>query len=125
MVNLQCETRGFLKKKLETRIGGASKTISYLDEDLVQFLIKALSFFDFYGPIDVDIFCRDGKFYLSEINPRFGGAYLHAFGVGVDFIQMIENNVNGKANKPALMEYEENVAMLMYDSVVIQKLIDK
>lgn len=112
----------FTKKKLETKIGGASKTISIKEKEMVDFLIDSLKHFSFNGPIDVDVFYRNEKYYLSEINPRFGGAYLHAFGAGVDFIKMIQNNVNGIANTPEFMNYEEGVAMLMYDSVVIRKL---
>lgn len=112
----------FTKKKLETKIGGANKTISIKEKEMVDFLIDSLKHFSFNGPIDVDVFCRDGKYYLSEINPRFGGAYLHAFGAGVDFIKMIQNNVDGIANTPEFLQYEEGIAMLMYDSVVIQKL---
>lgn len=114
----------FTKKKLEMRIGGASKTVSFKEKALVDFLVCALKKFSFNGPIDVDIFCRDGQYYLSEINPRFGGAYLHAFGAGVDFIRMIQKNVDGVANEPEFMQYEEGIAMLMYDSVVIRKLAD-
>jgi carbamoyl-phosphate synthase large subunit len=112
----------FTKKKLETKIGGASKTVSFKEAGMVQFLVDALKHFQFNGPIDVDVFYRDGKYYLSEINPRFGGAYLHAYGAGVDFVKMIRNNVEGIANQPEFMQYEEGIAMLMYDSVVICKL---
>lgn len=112
----------FTKRKLETKIGGANKTVSFKDEKLIEFLVSALEKFEFNGPIDVDVWCRDGRYYLSEINPRFGGAYLHAYGAGVDFIQMIQNNVNGIENNPEFMNYEEDIAMLMYDSVVICKL---
>ena len=112
----------FTKKKLETKIGGANKTVSFKEPGMVQFLVNALKHFQFNGPIDVDVFYRDGKYYLSEINPRFGGAYLHAYGAGVDFVKMIENNVKGLANQPEFMQYEEGIAMLMYDSVVICKL---
>lgn len=112
----------FTKRKLETKIGGASKTVSFKDESAVQFICKALKYFEFNGPIDMDIFCRDGQYYLSEINPRFGGAYLHAYGAGVDFAKLIENNVNGVANTPCFGNYDDNVVMMMYDSVVIEKI---
>lgn len=112
----------FTKRKLETKIGGASKTVSFKDDRLFDFLQDALAHFEFNGPIDVDLFYRDGQYYLSEINPRFGGAYLHAYGAGVDFVKLIENNVNGHANTPIFGDYEENVVMMMYDSVVIEKI---
>lgn len=112
----------FSKKKIETRIGGASKTISFKDPDLFAFIQKAVSVLKFNGPVDMDFFYRDGQYYLSEVNPRFGGAYLHAYGAGVDFIKLIENNLNGIENKPQFGNYEEGVVMMMYDSVVISKL---
>lgn len=112
----------FTKRKLETKIGGASKTVSFKDPAAFDFVRGALKHFRFNGPIDVDLFYRDGQYYLSEINPRFGGAYLHAYGAGVDFVKMIENNVNGLVNVPGFGDYEENVVMMMYDSVVIEKI---
>lgn len=111
----------FSKRKLETKIGGASKTISFKDDRLVEFVCSALDVFDFNGPIDMDLWYRDGKYYLSEVNPRFGGAYLHAYGAGVDFVKLIENNVKGIKNEPCFGNYEDNVVMMMYDSVVICK----
>lgn len=112
----------FSKRKLETKIGGASKTVSFKDEKLNQFASKALNIFKFNGPIDMDLWYKDGEYYLSEINPRFGGGYLHAYGAGVDFIKLIENNINGIENQSCFGNYEDNVVMMMYDSVVIQKI---
>lgn len=111
----------FSKRKIETRIGGASKTVSFKDPALFDFICKIVSVLEFNGPVDMDFFYRDGQYYLSEVNPRFGGAYLHAYGAGVDFIKLIENNLNGIENKPCFGDYEEGVVMMMYDSVVILK----
>ncbi len=113
--------RAFSKKKIETRIGGASKTISFKDQKLFDCIQKAVSVLEFNGPVDMDFFYRDGEYYLSEVNPRFGGAYLHAYGAGVDFIKLIENNLNGIENEPCFGDYEEGIVMMMYDSVVIMK----
>ena len=112
----------FSKKKIETRIGGASKTISFKDEKLFAFIQNIVKRFKFYGPVDMDFFYQDGEYYLSEINPRFGGAYLHAFGAGVDFPKMILNNMKGITNDPIIGDYDEGVLMLMYDEVVITTL---
>lgn len=112
----------FSKKKLETKIGGASKTVSFKDEHLNIFVCEALKHFKFNGPIDMDLWYRDGKYYLSEINPRFGGGYLHAYGAGVDFIKLIENNIKGIENQPCFGNYDNDVVMMMYDSVVIEKI---
>ena len=111
----------FTKRKIETKIGGASKTISFKDEKLFSFVKEIVSKFNFNGPIDIDFFYKDGEYYMSEINPRFGGAYLHAYGAGVDFTKMIYNNVNYITNEDTIGNYDEGVVMMMYDSVVIEK----
>ncbi len=113
----------FSKKKISTTIGGANKTISFKDERLFAFVKDALRAFRFNGPLDMDLFYQDGRYYLSEINPRFGGAYLHAYGAGVDFPAFIYHNVKEKtANSDHIGAYDEEVVMMMYDSVVIRKL---
>lgn len=114
----------FSKRKIETRIGGASKTISFKDPKLFEFIEKICSLFEFNGPLDMDFFIKDGEYYLSEINPRFGGAYLHAYGAGVDFIKLIVNNINGIENPVNIGDYDADVLMLMYDDVVIAKASD-
>lgn len=111
----------FTKKKLETKIGGANKTISFKDETLFNFVKKIVLYFKFNGPIDIDFFYKDGKYYMSEINPRFGGAYLHAYGAGVDFIKLIHNNISNIENNENIGSYEEGIVMMMFDSVVIKK----
>ncbi len=111
----------FSKRKISTVIGGANKTISFKDEKLFDFVKEAISVFKFNGPIDADFFYKDGEYYISEVNPRFGGAYLHAYGAGVDFIKMIDRNLRDEQNEEMIGDYEEDVVMMMYDSIVIKK----
>ena len=111
----------FAKKKIESRIGGASKTISFKDQKLFDFIEEVCDVLELNGPCDMDFFIKDGEYYLSEINPRFGGAYLHAYGAGVDFIKLIINNIHGIENQPNIGDYEEDIIMLMYDDVVITR----
>ena len=111
----------FSKKKIESRIGGASKTISFKDPKLFKFIEEVCSVLELNGPCDMDFFIKDGEYYLSEINPRFGGAYLHAYGAGVAFIKLILNNMHGIENEQAIGQYDEDVIMMMYDDVVITR----
>lgn len=114
----------FSKRKIETKIGGASKTISFKDPKLFDFIRKICKVFTFYGPVDMDFWYKDGEYYLSEINPRFGGAYLHAYGAGVDFFRLIQRNMQGKENAENIGDYDEDIVMMMYDSVVIKRRAD-
>ena len=111
----------FSKKKIESRIGGASKTISYKDPKLFDFVEEVCSVLELNGPCDMDFFIKNGEYYLSEINPRFGGAYLHAYGAGVDFIKLIINNIDGIENQSIVGQYDEDILMMMYDDVVIKR----
>lgn len=111
----------FSKKKLSTKIGGANKTISFKDEKLFNTIKEIAKVFKFRGAIDIDFFYKNGEYYLSEVNPRFGGAYIHAYGSGVDFIKNIMNNIQGKKNKEEIGNYEEDMVMMMYDDVIIKK----
>ena len=112
----------FTKNKIETRIGGANKTISFKDQRLFDFIKKICTVLEFNGPVDMDFWYRDGMYYLSEVNPRFGGAYLHTHGAGVNFVPLIINNINGIVNNEMIGNYKDDILMMMYDDVVI---IDK
>ena len=95
---------------------------------LFELIKEICDVFEFNGPLDMDFFIKDGEYYLSEINPRFGGAYLHAYGAGVDFINLIVNNINGIENPVNIGDYDEDILMMMYDDVVIvraEDLIDR
>lgn len=82
---------------------------------------EVCSVLELNGPCDMDFFIKDGEYYLSEINPRFGGAYLHAYGAGVDFIKLILNNMDGKENQSIIGQYDDDIIMMMYDDVVIAR----
>ena len=111
----------FSKRKIESHFGGANKTISYKDSRLFEFIEEVCSVLELCGPCDMDYFIKDGAYYLSEINPRFGGAYLHAYGANVDFIKLILNNMEGKMNQSIIGNYDEDIIMMMYDDVVIAR----
>ena len=73
-----------------------------------------------------------GNNYYIEINPRFGGAYLHAYGAGVNFIKdfgaSIRNIIGGRsssyegelieARENALRELSQRASKLGADAVV-------
>jgi len=111
----------FAKKKLLTNLGGTKIAFSYKDEKLFKVIEDAVSKFQFRGPLDMEFFCRDGEYYLLEVNPRFSAAYLHAYSCGVDFIKLMVNNVKGIENPVDIGNYEEDVLMMKYDSLVVRK----
>lgn len=115
----------FLKKKIVMRAGETDKALSFKSEELFRLIKKFVEEAGFRGQIDIDIFEIDGKYYISEVNPRFGGGYPHAYECGCDHMQMILNNIQGKINHSCFGQYEENVYMMKYNEVMIKKMGEK
>ncbi|MFC2949765.1 ATP-grasp domain-containing protein [Virgibacillus sediminis] len=113
----------FIKEKFEMTGGATSKSISVRNEELQGLVQDFISQAEFAGPIDIDCFEYNGKFYLSEVNPRFGAGYLHAYEAGCDFMTYIVRNLKGEENPPYQgSSYEDGVAMLKYPEVVLHRI---
>lgn len=111
----------FTKKKLLMRAGETDKSVSFKDEKLFDLVKKFVKKAGFKGQIDIDVFEIDGEYYLSEVNPRFGGGYPHAYECGCNFPKYMIHNLKGIANTSAIGEYEENVYMMKYLDLSILK----
>ena len=111
----------FTKKKLVMRAGETDKAVSFRDERLFALIERFCRESGWRGQIDIDIFDVDGAYYISEVNPRFGGGYPHAYECGCDHMQMIVNNLNGQENEKRIGIYESDVCMMKYSEITIQK----
>lgn len=112
----------FTKKKLVMRAGETDKAVSFKDEKLFALIEKFAKESGFRGQIDIDIFDIDGEYYISEVNPRFGGGYPHAFECGCDHMTLIANNLAGNANEKHIGGYEEGVYMMKYNELMVKKI---
>ena len=112
----------FTKKKLVMRAGETDKAVSFKDEKLFDLIKKFVSESGFNGQIDIDIFDVNGEYYISEVNPRFGGGYPHAYESGCDHMTLIVNNLDGKANQSQIGSYEKDVYMMKYNEVMVRKI---
>lgn len=112
----------FTKKKLAMRAGETDKAVSFKDEKLFALIEKFAKESGWSGQIDVDIFEINGEYYISEVNPRFGGGYPHAYESGCDHTKLILNNIKGITNTKAIGNYEEGVCMMKYNEVKIVKM---
>lgn len=110
----------FVKEKLKMRAGETDKAVSVKDEKLFELLIRFAEEMGFRGIIDIDLFKIGGVYYISEINPRFGGGYPHAYECGVNVPAQIIRNLEGKKNEPEIGNYEEQIYMMKYNDVMIR-----
>ena len=111
----------FTKKKLVMRAGETDKAVSFKDEKLFDLIDKFATESGWSGQIDIDIFDVGGEYYISEVNPRFGGGYPHAFECGCDHISLILNNLLGKANERNIGNYDSDIYMMKYNEIMIRK----
>ena len=70
---------------------------------------------------DIDVFEKNGECYISEVNPRFGGGYLHAYECGENFPAYLIQNMNGKKNEVSIGNYEEGIYMMKYFDIGMLK----
>lgn len=112
----------FTKKKLVMRAGETDKAVSFKDEKLFSLIEDFINKFGFSGQIDIDIFDVAGEYYISEVNPRFGGGYPHAYECGVDHMKLIVNNLRGVANEKNIGSYEDGLYMMKYNELKVMKI---
>ena len=112
----------FTKKKIKMRAGETDKAVSFKDPELFALIEKFVNEAGYRGQIDIDIFEINGTYYISEVNPRFGGGYPHAYESGCDHMKLILNNLNGIANQENIGAYEEGIYMMKYNEVKIVKM---
>lgn len=110
----------FTKKKIVMRAGETDKSVSFKDEKLFELIKKFVNESGWRGQIDIDIFEINGEYYISEVNPRFGGGYPHAYECGADHMKLIVNNLTGIVNSGVIGNYKENVYMMKYNEIMIK-----
>ena len=111
----------FTKKKIKMRAGETDKAVSFKDDKLFALIEKFVKNTGYRGQIDIDIFEIHGDYYISEVNPRFGGGYPHAYESGVDHIKLIVNNLEGKSNERAIGQYDTGIYMMKYNEIMIKR----
>lgn len=132
LVSGKC-TSIFLKKKLRMRAGETDKSVSVKDPELFRKIAAFAERNGFRGMIDLDLFhdehgqendsseIPEGDWYLSEVNPRFGGGYPHAYACGVDFPSAVIRNLEGQENPVTIGAYETGVVMMKYNDIAVRR----
>lgn len=110
----------FTKKKLKMRAGETDKAVSFKDEKLFTLIERFVCEAGYIGQIDIDIFEVNGEYFISEVNPRFGGGYPHAYECGVNHMAMIVNNLNGIPNSRQIGNYRDGIYMMKYNEIMIR-----
>lgn len=111
----------FTKKKLVMRAGETDKAVSFKDDKLFDLIERFVKEAGYSGQIDIDIFEVNGEYYISEVNPRFGGGYPHAYECGCNHMSLICNNLDGMTNPKNIGVYDDGVYMMKYNEIMVRK----
>lgn len=84
-----------VKKKLAMRAGETDKAQT-VDNAAIRAIGRTLGEnLRHIGNLDVDVFESEGKYYVLELNPRFGGGFPFSYEAGVNFPKAIIEWLNG------------------------------
>ena len=111
----------FTKKKLVMRARETDKAVSFKDDKLFALIERFVNEAGYSGQIDIDIFDVNGEYYISEVNPRFGGGYPHAYECGCNHMSLIGNTLDGIANTKNIGVYDDGVFMIKYNEIMVRK----
>ena len=112
----------FTRKKIKMRAGETDKAVSFKDPELFALIERFVLEAGYRGQIDIDLFETGGRYCISEVNPRFGGGYPHAYEAGCDHMKMILENLCGRANKRNIGAYDEGIYMMKYNETIIVRM---
>lgn len=107
--------------RLETRAGEVSKSRTARIDAMSMLQERLRQIAGVRGCITLQIFVQrnSGKFYASEINPRFGGGYPLSYETGANFPRwLLEEYLLGRPVE-FYDDWESNVTMLRYDEHVV------
>lgn len=110
------------RKRLKVRGGEVERAVTIRDkklEEVVELITKILKL---KGVFNIQFFYKNGRYYFSEVNPRFGGGYPLSYHAGANFIEHISNYLSQKSlNYYGTKRYQKNMYMLRYDNAVYTK----
>lgn len=112
----------YVKKKIKMRAGETDKAVSVNDKKIIELIEDFSTKIGLYGPADIDLFKQDGGFYITEINPRFGGGYALSHAIGADFPKKVMSLIKGEKIESSLHKsYKELVMMKQYKIMIKNK----
>ncbi|CAM4197247.1 ATP-grasp domain-containing protein [Vreelandella rituensis] len=104
------------KKKLAMRAGETDKAVTMAPEPFREIVAKIAGALPHRGNLDCDFLERDGRLYLLEFNPRFGGGYPFTHMAGANHVQMLLDDYQGRELIP--YSYQVGKAFAKFDSLV-------
>lgn len=107
-----------VKKKLAMRAGETDKAQTVDNAEIRAIGHTLGTNLHHIGNLDVDIFEKDGKYYVLELNPRFGGGFPFSYEAGVNFPGAIIEWLKGNEIDDSMLQSRYGEAYAKCDYLV-------
>jgi carbamoyl-phosphate synthase large subunit len=105
---------------IESKGGESIKGMTIKDDGLIAFGCRVAETLKIVGPGTVQCFREpEGDLWVTDVNPRFGGAFPLPTAAGSGYPQLALALARGERPEPTLGEFEEGVLMTRFFSQVI------
>lgn len=108
----------FVRQKMSMRSGETDKAISVIDVRFEEIGKKIANELKHIGNLDCDVFDANGKLYVLELNPRFGGGYPFSHESGVNTVAMYISWIEGNHDVKKFINYKEGVMFSKCDRLL-------
>lgn len=117
LFNADCDYQGFTaKRKLGMRSGETDKAVTVAPDRFQENVSRIGETLRHRGNLDCDFLEQDGRIYLLEMNPRFGGGYPFTHEAGANHVQRLIDAANGRPTPE--YNYEPDLAFAKCDILV-------
>jgi carbamoyl-phosphate synthase large subunit len=123
-IDVFCDLEGrclnaIARTMIQSKGGESIKGMSVLDRDLIEHARHVAETIGIVGPACIQCFREpDGSLPVTDVNPRFGGAFPLPLAAGGRYPELALALANGERPEPTLGEYRAGVSMTRFYSEV-------
>jgi len=104
---------------IESKGGESIKGVTVKDWDLIELGRTMAETLGIRGPANVQCFRDGGEMWITDVNPRFGGAFPLPTAAGSKYPELAIALANGERPEPRLGDFREAVVMTRFFSHVV------
>jgi carbamoyl-phosphate synthase large subunit len=123
-IDVFCDLEGrclnaIARTMIQSKGGESIKGMSILDRDLIEHARRVAETIGIVGPACIQCFREpDGSLPVTDVNPRFGGAFPLPLAAGSRYPELALSLANGERPEPTVGEYRAGVSMTRFYSEV-------
>lgn len=107
-----------VKKKLAMRAGETDKAAIVEAPEVVEIGKRIGESLRHIGNLDCDVLEKDGRYYVLELNPRFGGGFPFTYEAGANYPKVLIELLKGNAADESLLKAEVGTTFAKCDCLV-------